>query len=128
MRKLLSILTVTGLLLVMSAWQAKADCSTVSNLTIPIQGNPTLNGQFCHSSTDDFLSFTGTAAYNGQTYNLVAVANVTQGNKQVTVSGSITISGNGVNKEITFNKTVSTAQYGNYTGFITLGEKLASQL
>ena len=125
MKKLISILSITGLLLAMSAGQAKASCQQVTNLQIP-QVNATFNGEFCNSKTYDFLSFTGTATTGGKTYNVVAVANITQGNKKVTVSGSITVSGNGVNKQITFNKTVST-QYGNLSGAIAWGEQLVAQ-
>ena len=121
MRKIISIL-VPGLLLALSAGQAKATCQQVTNLQIP-QVNATFNGEFCNSKTYDFLSFTGTGTQGSQTYNVLAVANITQGNKTVTVSGSITVNG----KSKTFNKTVST-QYGSLSGLIAWGEQLVTQL
>ena len=127
MRKIISILSVTGLLLALSAGQAKATCTQYTNLQIP-QVPVTLNGELCNSTTYDFFSFIGTGTYNGQIYNVVAVANVTKGNKKVTVSGSITISGPGINKQITFNKTVPIdSNLGDLTGLVEWGKKLAGK-
>ena len=129
MRKLISTLTVTCLLLVMSALQAKATCLQYNNQQIPgLPQGTSVNGEFCYSTTYDFFSYTGTVSYGGKTYSVVGVANVAQGKNKVTVSGSITVSGNGINKQITFNKTVSTTQYGGLSGLITWGEQMAKQL
>ena len=127
MRKIISLLAVTGLLLALSAVPAKATCIPVTGFAIP-QVPGAFNGELCYSTTYDFVSFIGTVTSNGQTNNVVAVANVTKGNNKVTVSGSITISGS-INKSITFNKTVPiNANYGGLDGLIAWGEQLASQL
>ena len=127
MRKIISILSVTGLLLALSAGQAKATCTQLTNFQIP-QVPVTLNGEFCNSTTYDFFSFVGTGTYNGQVNNVVAVANVTKGKNKVTVSGSITISGPSLNKSITFNKTVPIdSNLGDLTGLVEWAKKLAEQ-
>jgi len=123
MRKIISLLSVTGLLLALSAGQAKATCGTFTNQQIPGITGYTFSGQFCYSSTYDYFSYTGTVTKGGQTYPIVASANVTETKNTVTVSGSITVNG----KSTTFTKTVST-QYGSLSGLIAWAEKLAEQL
>ncbi len=105
MRKLLSLVSVTCLLLGLGAVQAKANCYTIP--PTQLYNGYTIAGDFCIDQNG--LSFTGTATKAGQTYQIVAVGNITGQAPRLTLSGTIEITfPDGTVKQITINKTAST--------------------
>ncbi len=106
MRKLLTILSASCLLLTLGVVQAKATCYTIP--PTPLYNGYTIAGQFCMDQNG--LSFTGTATKAGQTYDIVAVGNITGQPPRVTLSGTITVSlpDGTIVKQVTINQTAST--------------------
>ncbi len=106
MRKLLSLVSVTCLLLGLGAVQAKANCYTIP--PTQLYNGYTIAGDFCIDQNG--LSFTGTATKAGQTYDIVATGNVTGQAPRLTLSGTITITlpDGTLVKQVTINKTAST--------------------
>lgn len=122
MRKIISLLSVTGLLLALSAVPAKATCYTIPAV-VPYNGY-VIGGELCLGQNN--LTFTGTATANGKTYDVVAFGAITGSGAQSTLSGSITVSLNGqVVKQVTIQKNVSSGQYDAVIAFL---EKLLAQL
>jgi len=107
MRKLLSILSTTCLLLALGMVQAKATIYT-NDVSFTFNGDK-VQGTFTLDTTAKSLSFDGsvtTAA--GQTYDILAEGDITGQAPRVTLSGSITISQGGVViKQITINQTAN---------------------
>jgi hypothetical protein len=107
MRKLLSILSATCLLLALGMVQAKA--TTYTNAVSFKFNGDTVQGTFTLDTTAKSLSFDGsvtTAA--GQTYEIMAEGDISGQAPRITLSGSITISQNGtIIKQITINQTAS---------------------
>ena len=107
MRKLISILSATCLLLALSVTQAKATTYT-DPVSFTFNGD-TVQGVFTLDTTAKSLSFVGTVTTAaGQTYDIVAEGDITGQAPRLTLSGSITISQGGVIiKQITINQTAS---------------------
>ena len=107
MRKLLSILSASCLLLALGVVQAKATTYT-NDVSFTFNGD-TVQGAFTLDTTAKSLSFDGTVTTAaGQTYDVVAEGDITGQAPRVTLSGSITISQGGVViKQITINQTAS---------------------
>ena len=107
MRKLISILSATCLLLALSVTQAKATTYT-DPVSFTFNGD-TVQGVFTLDTTAKSLSFDGTVTTAaGQTYDIVAEGDITGQAPRLTLSGSITISQGGVIiKQITINQTAS---------------------
>jgi hypothetical protein len=107
MRKLLSILSVTCILLALGAVQAKATTYT-DPVSFTYNGD-TVQGVFTLDTTAKSLSFVGTVTTAaGQTYDIVAEGDITGQAPRLTLSGSITISQGGVViQQITINQTAS---------------------
>ncbi len=108
MRKLLSLLSVTSVLLAIGLVQAQA-----TTYTYPVSftyNGDTIQGNFALDTTANTLSFTGTVTTAaGQTYDVVAEGDITGQAPRLTLSGSITISQGGVIiKQVTINQTAST--------------------
>ncbi len=105
MRKLLSIVSVTCLLLGLGVVQAKATCYTIP--PTQLYNGYTIAGDFCMDQSG--LSFNGTATKGTQTYDIVAVGNITGQAPRLTLSGSITVSlpDGTIVKQITINQTAS---------------------
>ncbi len=104
MRKILNILPATCLLLALGVVQARAVCYTIP--PTQLYNGYTIAGDFCLDQNG--LSFTGTATKAGQTYDIVAVGNITGKPPRLTLSGTITVSQAGtIIKEITINQTAS---------------------
>ncbi len=102
MRKILSILSATCLLLALGVGQARATCYTIP--PTQLYNGYTIAGEFCLDQNG--LSFTGTATKAGQTYDIVAVGNITGRPPRLTLSGTITVSQGGtIIKQITINQT-----------------------
>jgi hypothetical protein len=109
MRKLLSILTATCLLLALGVAQAKATTYT-DPVSFTFNGD-TVQGVFTLDTTAKSLSFDGTVTTAaGQTYDVVAEGNITGQAPRLTLSGSITVSlpDGTIVKQITINQTAST--------------------
>jgi len=108
MRKLISILSATCLLLVLGVVQAKATTYT-NDVSFTFNGD-TVKGTFTLDTTAKSLSFDGTVTTAaGVTYDIVAEGDITGQAPRLTLAGSITISQNGVIiKQITINQTAST--------------------
>ena len=107
MRKLITILCATCLLLTLGLVQAKAATYT-NDVSFTFNGD-TVQGVFTLDTTQKSLSFDGsvtTAA--GQTYDVVADGDIQGQAPRLTLEGSITISqGTNIIKQITINQTAS---------------------
>ncbi len=102
MRKLVNILAAAGFLLVMGLVQGQASCYTIP--PTQLYNGYTIAGDFCVDQNG--LSFTGTATIGDQTYDIVAVGNVTGRTPRMTLSGTITVSqGDTIIKQVTINQT-----------------------
>ena len=107
MRKLITILCATCLLLTLGLVQAKAATYT-NDVSFTFNGDA-VQGVFTLDTTAKSLSFDGTVTTAaGQTYDIVAEGDITGQAPRLTLSGSITISQGGVIiKQITINQTAS---------------------
>ncbi len=109
MRKILSILSITCLLLAVGVVPAKA---TTYNYPVSFTYNgDTVQGTFTLDTTAKSVSFTGTVkTAAGQTYDILAEGDITGQPPRLTLSGSIVVSlpDGTVVTEITINQTAST--------------------
>ncbi len=116
MRKLLSILSVTGLLLAFGAAQAQAECYTFPAVA-PIKGY-TVGGTLCYGQNS--ASLNGTATKNGQTYDIVAWANVTGSGANMVLSGSVTVTLNGnIVKQVTIHEGIPSRDLAAIEAFLS---------
>jgi hypothetical protein len=109
MRKLLSIVSITCLLLGVGVLPAKA-----TTYTYPVSftyNGDSVQGTFTLDTTAKSLSFTGTVTTAaGKTYDVMAEGDITGQAPRLTLSGSITISlpDGTIVTQITINQTAST--------------------
>ncbi len=107
MRKILSILSITSLLLVVGVMPAKA-----TTYTYPVSfsyNGDSIQGTFTLDTTAKSLSFIGTVTNAGGTFDIDAEGDITGQAPRLTLSGSITISQDGnIIDQVTINQTAST--------------------
>ncbi len=107
MRKILSILSITSLLLVVGVMPAKA-----TTYTYPVSfsyNGDSIQGTFTLDTTAKSLSFIGTVTTAGGTFDIDAEGDITGQAPRLTLSGSITISQDGnIIDQVTINQTAST--------------------
>ncbi len=108
MRKLISILSATCLLLAMGLLQTQAATYTY-NIPPTTYNGYTIQGIFSLDLTANQLMFVGTAtSAAGETYDIVAEGDITGQAPRLTLSGSITVSqGDTIIKQVTINQTAS---------------------
>ncbi len=107
MRKLLSILPITCLLLALGVVQANATTYTYP-VSFSYNGDK-VQGTFTLDTTANTLSFIGMVTpATGQAYDIVAEGDITGQAPRLTLSGSITVSQGGVViDQLTINQTAS---------------------